>query len=239
VTPLESLLLLQEHDLALDRLRHRRETLPERATLSAAEAAVTAFGAQLVTAKAARDEVAAEGKKLDDQALTLAAQADGHEKRLYSGEISSPRELQALQDDVTHLRRRQSELEDQSIAAMERQEPLDAEVARLDGERAVASGAVKAAEDALQAAEAEIDREAGDEKSARDEIAGKIDATLVADYEKRRVIANGVGAARLIGNTCQGCHLTIPASEVDRIRKGPADLIATCDNCGCILVATT
>jgi hypothetical protein len=45
-----------------------------------------------------------------------------------------------------------------------------------------------------------------------------------------------VGAARLVGTTCQGCHLTIPATEVDRIRKAPKGTVEYCDNCGAILV---
>lgn len=236
MTSLDSLLALQERDLALDRLRHRRDTLSERTVLAEAEAAVAALDTGLTAARAVRDEVLAEERRYDDQAQTVAAQADGHEKRLYSGEIASPRDLQALQDDVTHLRRRQAELEDQSIAAMERREPLDAEVARLDAEREKAVAAVHTASEALRTAESEVDGEAAGEQAARDEIAGEIDAGLVADYEQRRRKAKGVGVARLIGNTCQGCHLTIPATEVDRIRRAPADAIATCDNCGCILV---
>ena len=38
-----SLLSLQEHDGALDRLRHRHETLPARDTLARAEATVAAL----------------------------------------------------------------------------------------------------------------------------------------------------------------------------------------------------
>lgn len=235
VTTLEPLLALQERDLALDRLRHQRETLPERATLSDAEAAASAVSAELAAVRAARDEVVAEELKLDEQAQSFAGQADEHERRLYSGEVASPRDLQALQSDVEQLRRRQRELEDQSIAAMERREPLDAEVTRVEGALEQATSAIERARAALSAAEAEVDREAAGEKAARDEVAAGIDAELVTDYEKRRA-KGGTGAARLVGNTCQACHLTIPATEVDRIRKMPPGTVAYCDNCGAILV---
>jgi predicted nucleic acid-binding Zn-ribbon protein len=45
-----------------------------------------------------------------------------------------------------------------------------------------------------------------------------------------------MGAAQLNGTTCQGCHLSIPSVEAERIRKSPAGTVAHCDNCGCILV---
>lgn len=236
MTSLEPLLDLQERDLALDRLRHRRDTLPERAALAAAEAEVAALQAQLDRARAARDEVLAEERRLDQEAQSFATQAEDHERRLYSGEISSPRDLQALQSDVQGLRRRQQETEDLQLATMERREPLDGEVARLEQEIERTEGAVIAALDALSAAEAEIDGEATGERGARDALAASVDNDLLADYEQRRAKANGVGAARLVGNTCQACHLTIPATEVERIRKASAGTVTYCDNCGSILI---
>ena len=50
---------------------------------------------------------------------------------------------------------------------------------------------------------------------------GPIPADLLASYERIRSSNHGAGVARLIGNTCQGCRLTIPATEVDRIRHDP------------------
>ena len=43
-----------------------------------------------------------------------------------------------------------------------------------------------------------------------------------------------------VGNTCQGCRLTIPSTEVVRIRKaGPDSDVSHCDNCGAILVPSS
>ncbi len=59
---------------------------------------------------------------------------------------------------------------------------------------------------------------------------------MVKEYERCRNQAQGVGVARLVGTTCQGCHLSIPATEVERIKKSAGDPLAYCDNCGAILV---
>jgi predicted nucleic acid-binding Zn-ribbon protein len=45
-----------------------------------------------------------------------------------------------------------------------------------------------------------------------------------------------VGAARVVGSSCGGCHLTLPATELDRIRRAEPDALVTCDQCGRILV---
>ena len=42
--------------------------------------------------------------------------------------------------------------------------------------------------------------------------------------------------ARLVGNNCNGCHLTLSAVAIDRIHALPPDAIATCEECGRILV---
>ena len=236
MTTLEPLLALQEHDLALDRLRHRRATLAERATLATAEARIADLTAQIDMLRAERDKVAAEEQRFDHEARLLADQATAAETRLYSGEVSSPRELQALQADVEQVRRHQRTIEDQQLGAMERREPLDERLRALEAELATATADASAARDALAAAEAAIDVEIGGEAGARGDLAAGLDDALLTQYERRREQANGVGVARLVGMTCQGCHLTIPATEVDRIRRAPEGTISFCDNCGCILV---
>ena len=192
--------------------------------------------AQIDMLRAERDKVAAEEQRFDHEARLLADQATAAETRLYSGEVSSPRELQALQADVEQVRRHQRTIEDQQLGAMERREPLDERLRALKAELATATADASAARDALAAAEAAIDVEISGEAGARGDLAAGLDDALLTQYERRREQANGVGVARLVGMTCQGCHLTIPATEVDRIRRAPEGTISFCDNCGCILV---
>jgi predicted nucleic acid-binding Zn-ribbon protein len=236
VTALEPLLTLQERDLALDRLRHRRESLPERDALATAEARIADLARRADEVRAARDDVGREEQRLADEAQSLSVQAEAAEKKLYSGEVVSPRELQALQADVEQLRRHQRGVEDRQLAAMERREPLDEQLAELVRDATSVAGEADQLRAALADNEREIDAEAAVERAARDELATGLDERLLGDYERTRAKANGVGAARLVGNTCQGCHLTIPATEVDRIKRGSVDGIAHCDNCGCILI---
>lgn len=236
MTNLEPLLDLQERDLALDRLRHRHATIPERAALAAAQANSVELSKRIDALRTERDGVARDEQRLDDEARSLAEQAELAEKRLYSGEITSPKELQALQADIEQLRRHQRGIEDREIALMEQREPLDAQLAELEQMLAANAGEEARIGAALTAAEADIDAEVAVEADARAEIASGIDPDLVVEYERCRAKANGVGAARLVGNTCQGCHLSVPATEVDRIRKGADGPTAFCDNCGTILV---
>jgi predicted nucleic acid-binding Zn-ribbon protein len=233
---LESLLLLQDRDGALDRLQHRRDTLPERATLAEIEAVMAQLASRRRVLAGRHDELTREERRLGDEAGALHEKAAEVEAKMYSGAVSSPRELQAMQADVEQLRRHERAVEGRELEVMEALEPVDRDLEVLDAERAALDGRLHAARASIERSEAEIDREMGDERKARDAIAGEIDPTLVAEYERRRSRAQGVGVARLVGSTCQGCHLSIPATEVDRIRKSPEGSLQFCDNCGCILV---
>ena len=141
-----------------------------------------------------------------------------------------------LQADVDQLRRHQRSLEDRELEVMERREALDKEVTQLEARARELEADAARLESVLSAAEAEIDEELSGELAARDELAAAIDAALLDDYERRRERARGIGVARLNGTTCQGCHLSIPSVEAERIRKSPPGTVAHCDNCGCILV---
>lgn len=232
---LELLLTLQERDLALDRLRHQKANLPERERLEASTARLGTLDASRAERQAQRDEHARTEQRFADEAQQLTEQIAATETRLYSGEVASPRDLQSLQADVEQLRRRQGTVEDRQLAAMEQREPLDTELDQLTSERDTLAAEVEAVRAELGAHEDELDQALGAEQAARDAIAADIAPRLVADYERRRARARGVGAARVVGMTCQGCHLSIPATEVDRMRRQDG-AVAYCDNCGCILV---
>jgi uncharacterized protein len=233
---LDKLLVVQEHDTALDRLRYRREALPERSQLAARESDAAKVSAELATLQRARDEAAAEEKRLDDEARSIDARAKEMEQRLYSGNITSPRELQAMQSDIDMLRRQREGIDDKELEFMERRDDLERQLNAADTALGELQTEIERLRSAISEAEREIDGEIAREEAARRDEAAGIPDTIVSDYERRRVQNRGAGAARLIGDTCQGCHLSIPSTEVERIRRAPDGSVSYCDNCGCILV---
>jgi len=236
VDELEALLLVQEHDITLDQLRHRREAMPERAELIATLGELR----QTETERAAVGErhraVLAEERRIDDEAQAVGERADEVNKRLYSGTTTSPRELQAMQADIDMLHRRRSDLEDEELEVMEQRETLDAEVAALDTALEALKETAGKLSRTIVDTEAEIDEEIARESAVRDDLAKPIAEALLRDYERRRAQNRGAGAARLVGTTCQACHLTIPSTEAEKIRRGAGSVIAYCDNCSAILV---
>ena len=184
---LERLLVVQEHDIALDRLRHRRVSLPERAELDvAAPRARDARRRARRSRRSAATGVRAEERRLDDEAQAVGARAEEADKKLYSGTVSSPRELQAMQADIDMLKRHRSDLEDRELEVMEARESLDGEIGALDAKRAALEADATRLAAVIAAAEAEIDAEAGAEAAARAEVAGGIAPTCCATTRRRR-----------------------------------------------------
>ena len=233
---LAALLRVQERDTGLDRLRYRRSTIPEREAISerrALEAELVARGEGL---RRDRDVALVEERRLDDEAQSLARRAKEVDGKLYSGKVSSPRELLDMQADIDQLDRHRAVIEEQELEVMERRETLDTGLTAVETELTGLRAELAELETALAASEAEIDAEIAVEEAARAEEATAVGPELLADFERRRSQNHGAGVALLVGSTCQGCRLSIPATEVDRLRQDPENGVASCDNCGAILV---
>ena len=232
----EALLAVQERDSSIDRLRHRRATLEERQALARLDAEAAARRDLLTAARARRDEAAGVEDGLEAELATTEARIAEINTRMYSGTVSASRELQAMSEEVDHLKQRVGDLEEKALEAMEVREPLEAEVAKLEAEDAAAGAEADRLRAAAADAEAVIDGELAAEQSERQRVAALVPAELLAEYEQIRGKLGGTGAARLVGNQCTGCHLSLPATEVERLRHQPDDALEHCDNCGRILV---
>ncbi len=236
MTNFEALLQVQERDTAIDQLRHRRATQPERSALSVLEQRAAELEARITQTSARRDAVAARQTQLEGEVGTLDARIQELERRLYSGTVSASRELQAISAEVTSLKRRRSSVEDEVLAAMEEGEPLSRQVEALEAERDELDSESQAMRAVLAEAEVAIDAEIATESTARTGAAGAVPPELMRTYEGLRARLDGIGAARLVGSSCSGCHLVLPSAEVARVKKEPPDALVFCDQCGRILV---
>jgi hypothetical protein len=233
---LEDLLVVQEHDSAADRLRHKKETLPEQTRLAEAEQTMVAVDASMVDVGGRRDEVARRQQRHEDELASVEAKIGEVEKRLYSGSVTVPRELQAMEADVASLKRHRSDIEDQVLEAMQDREPLDAELTKLEQQRSTLEREAEDLRRAIAEQTRDIEAELTTALEARTAAASSIPDDLMSQYEKLRATQGGVGAARLVNGRCSGCHLTLPATELDRIKRQDADSFVLCDQCGRILV---
>ena len=231
----DDLLVVQEHDTHADQITHRKQSLPERGELEKVMAQVGTVESGSAEVEERRHELGRAQQRLEDEISSLGTKATAHDTQLYSGTIANPRELQSLQDEIAALKRRIGQLEDQELELMEQIEPLDADLVRLAADRSELDDQAQALRASIAEAEVELDDELAAVQSERDAAAAGVDAELLAEYERLRGRAGGIAIARLVGGSCGGCHLSLPAVEVDRIKKLPPDEPAFCEECGRLL----
>lgn len=233
---LQGLLAVQDMDTRADQLKHRRSHLPEREAVAEIDRNVAALESDLAAVAAQREAAVGRQSELESELAATEERAATVNRRLYSGEVSASRELQAMAADVDVLKARSSELEDAILGVLEEIEPLDARLGELSASIGSLQEKRVASAGALEEAEGALDSEMAQVEAERSRAAGSVDPALLATYERLRQKLGGVGVARLSGGRCEGCHLSLPATELDRIRRLPPGELVTCDQCGRILV---
>jgi predicted nucleic acid-binding Zn-ribbon protein len=234
--PFDTLMEVQDHDTALDQLRHRIETLPERSELAGVNQRRQALAATASEVGGRVDDLAGRQHRLEEQIAATAKRRHEIEVRMQSGDVSASRDLQAMDHEVHQLTGRQSVLEEEEILLLEEEEPLDTELAALRAEMVSLEVEAQRLGAAIEVAESDIAVAITAEEARRAERAGALPAELAERYELLRSRLGGVGAARLVGERCDGCHLTLSSIEIERIRRLPSEEFATCPQCDRILV---
>jgi uncharacterized protein len=237
MTEFARLLDVQDHDIAIAQLHHRRQHLPERTELTDAEkrAATVTQATQPTRAEAAA--MSAKQDALEKELHTVEHKLADVERKLFDGSVSAPRELQALEADRKSLTARKGELEDADLEQLMALEPVDDVVKAADAELAALETRRIALLAAIADAERAIDAEATTHIVARQQLVAGLSESLVKMYDTQRKHSNsGIGVARLEHGSCTACHLKLPPVELERIRKEPDTAVIRCEQCAAILV---
>jgi len=232
------LLDLQAADADLDRLAHRRRTLPEVALLAGLDERIGRLADEVARVSTEDNDLGKDQRRLEADVDLVRTRADRDRQRLSSGAVGSPRELENLQSEITSLHRRQDALEEQVLELMERREDVQSTLAGVVAERDRLAVESTAAAERRDAAYADIDRTAALRTSERAMLAQEIPADLLKLYEKVRADSGGVGAAALHRGRCEGCHLSLAGQDVAGLRAAAPDLVVRCEECRRILVRT-
>ena len=232
------LLDLQALDSSLDRLDHRRRTLPELATIDELTVRLRDVSDALVTAETLESDLARDQRKAEGDVDQVRQRSDRDQQRLDAGQVSSPRELENLQSEIGSLARRRSDLEDVVLEIMERRELAQADMSSLVSERDKLTGELASVTSRRDELFGEIDAEIAASRAARAAVAPDVGTELLALYEKIRASSDGVGAAALHRARCEGCHLTVNPAELGQLRAAPPDAVLRCEECRRILVRT-
>ncbi len=233
-----SLLDLQSVDTTLAQLHHRRQTLPQHGAIAKLRTERVAVASDLVAAETRISDLELEQAKAEADLEPVRERLSRNQVRITNGAIADPKALSSMLEEVIHLKKRISDLEDAELDVMEQleaalasQETLRARAARIDANLSEAS----ADRDRQLAA---LEAEMGGLRQQRAEIAPLIPADLLALYDKIGASHAGVGAAELRAGRCTGCQLEVNAADLRAFSAAADDQVLRCEECGRILIRT-
>ena len=231
------LLELADLDAELARLAHHRRSLPEAAQLEQANARAAELRDGIVMADTELGDLAREQARAERDVEQVRARIDRDQARLDGGQVAAARELGTLQSEIASLLRRQADLEDVVLDAMERREAAQARRDSLTAEQEALSVQAEELTARRDAALEEISEQAAKADTRRATVAAEVPADVLKLYDKLRE-QQGVGAAALRRGRCEGCHLSLNTVEANRIRAAAPDEVIRCEECRRILVRT-
>jgi predicted nucleic acid-binding Zn-ribbon protein len=174
--------------------------------------------------------------KLRDLEMDLAqvtSKVSAAKSALYGGEITNPKELAGIEQELEYLGRRQSVLEDDALVVM-------ADVEEQEGHVEAAEEDLSRTRECHEAAQLELRQQAEHLRDRlislsgeKEEILKAISSKDLAKYEGLRVQRSGQAVALLENGICQGCRVALPTSLVQRVRRGTE--LVQCGSCQRIL----
>ena len=161
----------------------------------------------------------------------LTAKITPAEEKLYSGRITSTKELANLQHEVDGLKAHRSHLEDKALEVMEQVEQAEASVATTGEELKKLETEWQNQQQQLSADMERVKAVLADLRHKRQVLSDKIDPQMVALYQqlrKQKVTA----VARVEQGICGGCRISLSTANLQQVRSGS---LVQCTNCGRLL----
>ena len=236
-TPQDQNLLieLQLIDSQIAQAKAKLASLPELEQIAAIHARLENTAVELTVVETELADVVIDLRRCEVDVEQIEDRIKKDENRLNSG-AGSPKELEQTQHELVTLAKRKAELEDVELEIMVKHDGIKARVDELKNDQVGLKQLELELNIRLENAKTEITQNLESLAASRQELAPTIDPALVALYDKIRQSADGVGAALLIGDKCDGCHLSINAIERERIKGLEADEVIRCEECRRILV---
>lgn len=231
------LLALADLDSEVARLRHAAQTLPVHKEIAELAARRQDAGNALIAANTEVDDLGVAVRKAETELIPVKARLERNEARVADGSISDPKTLRGLTDEVAHLKRRISELEDAELKLMEQVEQATARRDQFAASKASIETRLRELVATRDEAVATLSQQAKQQLARRPALVGAVPDGLLKLYE-RLTAKFGRGAARLERGRCGGCQLQVTAADLDAYRKAPANEVLRCVECDRILVRT-
>jgi predicted nucleic acid-binding Zn-ribbon protein len=229
------LLDLQAIDTKLQQLAYRAKSLGEHAVLEQFGAQKSELQREFAEQNGILEDAKIELSRVESDVAVVEARIARDSARLQAS--SSTKDVAALEQELTALKKRQFDLEEIELTVMERVETQSGVVAGIDAKVGEVASSVAGVESDRDAAMQAIDAEHNNASANRSVIAAKVPADLLALYEKQRQ-RYGTGASHLRGGVSSASGVKLNENDMVAIRAAAPDDVLMCPDSEAILVRT-
>jgi predicted nucleic acid-binding Zn-ribbon protein len=230
------LLALQRVDDAIRRLEQQRANLPEQKALDDNDELLRQVASDYADAAEQLEDAQRVQRTRETDIANLEARRKAEEARLYSDEITSERQVEAIRGELSSIKRKKNDFEEELLEAMERIEQLESRTSELKSRHAELQGKVGELTRERDHAAGDLDAELTEKRAERERVVGELDQGLVRLYEQVRTQQGDVAVAVLDGKACSGCFLQLTQRELEEVRQEAPREIPRCPQCDRLLI---
>ncbi|MBI3943411.1 MAG: hypothetical protein HY326_10400 [Chloroflexi bacterium] len=187
-------------------------------------------------AEAAREQenqLRRDHRTIDMDIKALGTRISEAEDNLYSGKVRNPRELTDLQENIASLRRRKSDLEEQSLQMLVKADEAGDLVQARQAQLETAEANWEREQEELRQRLILVEQELGELREEREAQSELILPGDMAQYEKLVQTKGEMAIVLLKDSVCYGCRVALPSAKVKEAASSSG--LPTCDTCGRIL----
>jgi uncharacterized protein len=224
---LQTLINLQAIDTRIVALEADAARLPKE--IAAIHTAVEESRKQVEQAKTRLDAARKEQRTREKDLEVVQAKRAKNEARLY--EVKTNKEYSAVLIEIEEIKQEKARMEEEILVLMETQERLAGEIREAEGRFKQREGQGRTEEVSLREQLRGIETDLTAVRTERRELAAKLPANILADYE--RILRARAGLALVPvtkPNFCGACRVTITPQRLQELRAQSS--LIPCESCG-------
>ena len=208
---------VQKIDLKIDEIKREQKQSSEKENLDFLRKKLAGARTAVDTMKEILKKEEKVLRREEGELEAISSKVEKEEKRLYDGTITDPKELRGIERETTHLKEKRDEMETQLLKKLEIIESIQEEIENLQNELKKLFEDEKESEKKYESLLIKLYNELNQIKERRHQLVEDIRLETITLYEKVRVERSGLGAVELKNGICHGCHLELPAEDIDNI----------------------
>jgi uncharacterized protein len=226
---LEKLLIVQDRDVRLMRLKMELDRIPhEKAEIDREEKNAIDAAEQ---AKADSRRIEADRKKIEVSVGGKQDQVRKYKTQLL--EIKNNDQFHALQHEITAAEGEIRQMEDQELELMEKMEGVQLAVKQSDAKLKETQQRLQTRRKDIEAKSQQLEKQLQEVEQDREKLAVEIEDDVLSRYERIFKSKHGQAIVGIAHGMCKGCNIKITAQEIHKAQGG--NELVSCTNCDRIL----